>query len=135
MKISKKLLSDVLSVSIGMPPIYDKRNNIEYLQTNDQSTLHQIKQQHHSINIYELAHKCKQWALKRGYTLHSGISRHGTVVYCNIVIRGNAGKLNKDKQIDWKITSMDNWSSTSDSEPAGIFSMCEWILFQPKKGN
>ncbi len=60
------------------------------------------------INIYELAHKCKEWAKNKGYLLLSGYD-DGKTFYCTCS--------NK--------SSPDSYSGT---EPEAIFKACQWIL-------
>jgi len=61
---------------------------------------------HKSINIYELAHKCKEWAYKNGYELMSSIA------YCCIDHKSFAESV----------------FFTEDTEPETIFKACQWIL-------
>ncbi len=79
------------------------------------------------INIYELANRCKHWALTKGYTIASMITNENTVVYVNLVIKGNAARL----PIKFKVKKIENWSSQDVREPEAIIAMCEWIF---KKG-
>ncbi len=81
------------------------------------------------INIYELANKCKQWALTKDYTIASMITDENTVVYANLVIKGNASKL----PIVFTIEKIENWSSQDIREPDAIIAMCEWILTKENK--
>lgn len=59
------------------------------------------------INIYELAHKCKEWAMDKGYYTESGLT--GKLAQCLVV--GVKHFL-------------------ADTEPEAIFKACEWILKQ-----
>jgi len=69
-------------------------------------------------NIYELAHKCKEWALSKGYELHSKL-QYDNKGMCNIEkFEAKAGM--SCRQII-KYTY-------SDSEIEAIFKACEWIL-------
>ena len=63
------------------------------------------------INIYELAHKCKEWAYEKGYQLASYPS----------------GK-------DWYVCR-DPYKEPyegDNTEPEAIFKACEWIMEQTK---
>ena len=73
------------------------------------------------INIYELAHKCKEWAFKQGYELFSRIlsNDHQPVGNC-VVYRVEA-----DPEESLCITN-------ADTEPFAIFKACEWILEQTR---
>lgn len=67
-----------------------------------------------SISIYELAHKCKEWASKRKHALSSTYYPHNNC-----------------------ICDMDNVTRNSkrfegDTEPEAIFLACEWIFKQNK---
>lgn len=59
-EISKELLSEVLKVNVTYTEkligntLGFKTNNVDFT---------------HLINIYELAHKCKEWALTKGYVI------------------------------------------------------------------
>lgn len=62
------------------------------------------------INIYELAHKCKEWALKQKYYIKSQVGTEISVA--NIFASNN--------RCDENITA--------NTEPEAIFKACEWIL-------
>lgn len=65
------------------------------------------------INIYELAHKCKEWALKNEHNLLSYLSdRNG--------IQESFVQLYNYKTF---ITTI-----RADTEPEAIFQACQWIL-------
>lgn len=71
----------------------------------------------YNINIYELAHKCKEWALSKGYYLHSHIK--------------------EDNECWCIVKSLDNitrqFSCEMDTESEAIIKACEWILKEIKK--
>jgi hypothetical protein len=63
------------------------------------------------INKYELAHKCKEWAIKQGYVLESRLS------------------LNKNHQGVCRIRKVRTFIEIiCDTEHEAIFKACEWIL-------
>ena len=76
-----------------------------------------------NINIYELSHKCKEWAFDKGYSLESAK-------------RAVLGKDNKmtNAWICCGFTStyevLPNFTATT--EPEAIFKACEWIMEQTK---
>lgn len=106
--ISRELLSEVLGTkTIQMNPILENNNMVGYLVYGSQDTITQIRSNHKQINIYELAHKCKEWALKKGYILHSSLSTF-TVM---------------DKQ-----DGISYYGNGFDNEPEAIFKACQWIL-------
>ena len=64
--ISKELLSEVLKL------------NITYIERCNNSIIYKISvyDREEEVNIYELAHKCKEWALdKKRYVLETRIVR------------------------------------------------------------
>ena len=69
-----------------------------------------------NINIYELAHKCKEWALKHHYKV---ISKPDNVpglweAYVNLSLTSKHGEV-------------------ADTEPEAIFKACQWILDKDRK--
>ena len=89
--ITKELLSEVL----GVYKIIEPYGNILVWEWDKSYSNNNC-----SINIYELAHKCKEWALQYDYTI---LSSKG---YATI-----SGKVFYDK-----------------TEPEAIFKACQWIL-------
>ena len=69
------------------------------------------------INIYELAHKCKEWALSKEYVVSSHskykLDGYNCILYCN------NGEIDED--------------FTSDTESVAIFKACQWILDNSKE--
>ena len=66
-EISKELLSEVLGFTSGnvfVKEVETRNNDIEYLCNVGGWTL---------LNIYELAHKCKEWARKKGFFIRTWI--------------------------------------------------------------
>ncbi len=110
--ISKELLSVVLEKHprIEITDIEVKKNSLCWI---DAEIPKSVYDETRSINIYELAHKCKEWANDKGYTLES------TEKWCNYY-RGNINEVNiDDGYIDYTI---------ADTEPEAIFKACQWIL-------
>ena len=106
--ISKELLSAVLGLHCGIKSI----KNSEVIYWFD--CIGEIRE--HSINIYELAHKCKEWALKHPYKV---ISKPDNVpglweAYVNLSLTSKHGEV-------------------ADTEPEAIFKACEWILTKDSK--
>ena len=109
--ISKELLSAVLGLHCGIKSI----KNSEVIYWFD--CIGEIRE--HSINIYELAHKCKEWAVIRqfynvasllDYTGHTCIIRQDPMTFINTELRFRAG-----------------------TEPEAIFVACQWILNKDSK--
>ncbi len=101
--ISEKLLSEVLCRKVI--PNHEWESSLEYsFMIND------IKHSQ-SINIYELAHKCKEWARLKGRSLRSNPSWDDCKKYeCD------------DRDYD------DMPMFIEDTEPEAIFKACQWIL-------
>ncbi len=80
-----------------------------------------------SINIHELAHKCKEWAIKQdyGYIINS-CTKH-TFGYAQVEWYE---KNHKDKHGTYREhTFYSEWfKAGNNSEPEAIFKACEWIL-------
>ena len=107
--ISKELLSEVLNqkiLSIKTPFNGRELGYIERYNGIDEHNEHYVK-----INIYELAHKCKEWVYKPScYTLESYKDMYELNWKCNVV------------------TNLEETLFTADTEPEAIFKACEWIL-------
>jgi hypothetical protein len=68
------------------------------------------------INIYELAHKCKEWAFKQGYSLNvfnSNSNYHE--------VTPNTLAQNDEEWVEHPY-------SIASSEPEAVFKACQWIL-------
>ena len=116
--ISKELLSEVLNISINLielnPILENNKNDIGYLLKGSQNTVHEVHRNHKRINIYELAHKCKEWALKHGYLLESGLAVCFEKGFCEIyTTRKPYQKINE---------------VLHNTEPEAIFKACEWVM-------
>ena len=110
-EISKELLDKVLNVEILK---YDVRHtSIHYDYFKDGITCTSF-----NISKYELAHKCKEWALSKNIKIYSLLVKDGGK--CNI------HKAQKDEKIIDK-------TFRAESEPESIIKACEWILKELKK--
>ena len=115
--ISKELLSEVLGVKITKvcdEKEFGHRDNImqwkydNTLKLSDGNMVVARDNGHKSMNIYELAHKCKKWALTKGYI----VDERGV----NIFVLTSDG-------IDVV------WSSYGEPFcPHRVFEPCEWIM-------
>ena len=102
---SKELLSEVLEfevTSIYIAP------NLKFIEA-------QSENRDERVNIYELAHKCKEWAYDNGYYIDSG--KHKS--YCEAEI-GDLWGEPLGLRPEFKTTT----------EPEAIFKACEYILKQ-----
>ena len=118
-EISKELLEEVLNVEIsevtGMLTHKNNQSLLSYITKNCS-----INDGKELINIYELAHKCKEWALSKDYKLVS-LSKE-----CFLY----------DTQDLYDVSEqLDQWSEwfEADSEVEAIFKACEWILKEIKR--
>lgn len=104
--ISKELVSEVLKEEVvHCFMISGDDNEVYYRYYDTIGTLY--------INIYELAHKCKEWANSKGYVLSSATQINGVCEYYT-----DKG-YNDEKYIDYMLAY---------TEPEAIFLACQWIL-------
>ena len=107
--ISKELLSAVLK---------EKRVILDYeisISKNEIHYGHIDIEEDGFINIYELAHKCKEWALNLGYILYSAVHGYECYIDSRNFIRNTPIRF------------------LAESEPEAIFKACEWILTKDSK--
>lgn len=98
--ISKELLSVVLDV-VCTDVEFDAHSNDIIYEAFGKS----------EINIYEFAHKCKEWAFDKGYSIISWQNTK-SVYFADIRQNGN----------------MIVQCEKADSEPEAIFQTCQWVL-------
>ena len=112
--ISKELLSEVLKETIR--EVYKIGSNSNFKQNTLLFKLYGSGELCH-INIYELAHKCKEWAKSKGYYLRAaqGINYHDNLQWTCFL------NINMDDGAEY----IDYWNST---EVEAIFKACQWIL-------
>jgi hypothetical protein len=100
--ISKELLSEVLGVDIVKFDSFSSSIlDVEFKRFSHEEGI--------KLNIYELAHKCKEWAYRNNY----GISVHTSEISGYIV----------EIQCCFSVTNFHNMN-----EPEAIFKACQWIL-------
>ena len=105
--ISEELLSEVLNLNKRLNYIVRIKTNIlTYSYMNMIADDAQA-----SINIYELAHKCKEWAKDYNYDIWSGWDTDYYVA-----------KVNPD------FDDCCDWTEYCNTEPEAIFKACQWIL-------
>ena len=96
--ISEELLKRVMNLK-RIDDIYVEDNLLYFCELN------------RGINVYELAHKCKEWAWNNGYMLNTVILRADMQTwYC---------------EDDYR-TTRSTWKAKTEVE--AIFKACEWIL-------
>ena len=115
--ISTELLSEVLCVHVRDDWYFD----CEILVYTYDKILGLNENYKAEINIYELAHKCKEWALSEGYIIEVGV--HPTIK-----------KDRSDRDYFYKITTdrgqrlISKFVEIIKTEPEAIFLACELIL-------
>lgn len=128
-EISKELLSEVLGytdedyvIVATEKDIFLDKNYLHYEYQDPYCTPETYITIKDKINIYELAHKCKEYALNKGYYLRAeqGVNYKDNLQW--------AAFLNTD--MDDGADYVDYWNNT---EPEAIFKACEWILKEIKK--
>ena len=108
--ISKELLGEVLRSVKNVTSVY-KLDSRTVVYTHKPL---ETKEQRSHINIYELAHKCKEWASKEGYCLDIYRGADGHIIEVGII--GEPCYLHKPTAYNLK------------DEPEAIFKACQWIL-------
>ena len=109
--ISKELLREVLGYKVEYVEECEHRDNIIGIWNNINST--PIKE----LNIYELAHKCKEWAYKKGYILMSTIRTNSSLAIC---------EFSKSGKHDYEDELYNNFRTHTEHE--AVFLACKWIL-------
>lgn len=117
--ISKELLSEILDKNIvadDISNIEPKDNKITFIEDYWDKDEGSGFYRSHTINIYELANKCKEWAFEKGYTIIDYIDLDNDKFWtCRAYLNGlNDG-------FDWK----EIYQPTST---ISIFRTCQWIL-------
>ena len=147
--INKELLSEVLKVTVlNLSDEYDN-NLIPYEIPIDGWC---------TINIYELAHKCKKWAFKQQIgktdTYYNGCGRgqqhkmyeiniitkychneyfatidNGKDLNCPLYFYGLTAKHNSSvKEFEYKAQTVKDICFYAGTEPEAIFKACQWVL-------
>ena len=111
---SKELLSEVLGLKTNLVEIDEARNNVFYY-------CNKFGRITGEINIYELAHKCKEWALSKNYEIES-----------SLFVDGNKKRIGYSQVLRKESPML---QKTADTEPKATFKACEWIMEQTKCGS
>lgn len=121
--ISKKLLKTVcgfkvqdINIENSIISFYAKDGNHSYGESCN-TWLHRDNQgfgHYHYANIYELANKCKEWAMSQGFI----ILTYGEAYY-NVDVHYHSNKS--------KFGNL-AFSETAQEEPQAIFKACQYIL-------
>ena len=121
--ISKELLNKVLNIEIVSYQM--KQKNILAYEYNKVSKNQWSGKTfcNRSINIYELAHKCKEWAYyKHGYIIFSKTRISSSLASCYFDTMAKH---------DYEDDYCDDFRAETEYE--AIFKACSWILEQIKK--
>ena len=145
--ISKELLSEVLHGGrITIKDLGNMENCLEYVSYCSINEMNGTKHNENlpdnyyvvkadrgqEINIYELAHKCKEWAFKKGYFVQSDFME---VNIYPIEYDGCKMKLLQCFDIvpiDCDSYTEEEIDSFPHNEIEAIFEACEWILKEKK---
>jgi hypothetical protein len=107
--ISKELLSEVFKENV-ISIDGTIGNNLTFTSFDNMWSGEYTK---HVINIHELAHKCKEWALSKNVSIESGLPYKTRAT--SAVFDSNEGFLE---------------GFEAETEPMAIFQACQWILEQ-----
>ena len=102
--ISKELLSEVLCINVT--EIYIHKKQGYKFKTKSEKNGWASTSDAPIPNIYELAHKCKEWALTEGFIIYSSCK---------------SASIYKDLEYLYG-------ASNEPTEPEAIFKACQWIL-------
>ena len=123
--INKELLSKVLDnevpYQVKVHKIIIKNNSLNYFY-NSKDSGGGLFEANEYINIYELAHKCKEWAYSQGYILFSKIRLNSSLASCYFDTMGKH---------DYEDGYHNDFRAETESE--AIFKACEWILTKDSK--
>lgn len=111
MQLSKELLGNIIEKEIKEFVI--EKNELRYILENDTNSIPEL----YYINIYELANKCKEWALKQRYVLFSKIRLSSSLASCYFDVMGKH---------DYEDDYHNDFRAETESE--AIFKSCQWIL-------
>ena len=114
--ISVELLSDVLGVEVVRIGEFNGSNLQVYIEHLEYADYYEIAFKRKNdwfstINIHELAHKCKEWAVKKEYHLWSRLNQ------CQVE------KFESSHHLGINIFK-------ADTEPEAIIKACEWLKEQ-----
>jgi len=111
--ISNELLSEVLGCDCSECYFEDTYNLIHYKYEYDVTWSEYVRVDNSEINIYELTHKCKAWALTAGFSITSTNSWMGDNTPCAQAVSNNGCEY--------------QWIE-ADTEPEAVFKACQWVL-------
>lgn len=125
--ISKELLSEVLGFGV-----YQSIRKDEYAYNDIKLNIINTELLYDYVNIYELAHKCKEWANYYGFFLYPARAFEYTFVQYGCAImkpKYNAGSFAGLFGVD----RYDERDYLAETEVEAIIKASEWILKEIKK--
>ena len=122
--MNTSLNDELLSAVLGYKAFIVKQEDILWSTANIENDIVYEKQNgiQYCINIYELAHKCKEWAFKQGYSLNVFNSNSN---YYEVT----PNTLSEDGE-EW----IEHPYAIASNEYEAIFKSCQWILDRKIKG-
>lgn len=112
--ISRELLNEVLNDEVG-----------DYFYYKDNLIWFEKDGKEYNINIYEFAHKCKEWALDNRWII-STMPMLTEKKWRNTSVRlSHFYSASKDRYLDG---IYHNGRIEADTETEAIFKACEWIM-------
>ena len=130
----KDLLCEVLNLTIN-DVLTDKDSMYEYFDVEHEDSgsyiIARLNIGYKSINIYELAHKCKEWAWKNEFLIRSR-STFGSGFefgYCEIE------HIHDGWTDEFFTKKLLNKYENSITEPEAILKACQWILKNKRNNN
>lgn len=107
LKISKELLSEVLSKKVDEISVH---TGFVWFKHSKFSS---------NINTYELAFKCKEWMINKGYHINTSEDKINNYIYLYKMIKNDFGyEIDKNKGVQFDSKGYIN----------NLFEACEWIL-------
>lgn len=116
--ISKELLSEVLNKKViddDISNIEIKDNTLTFIEDYWDEDEGSGFYRNHTINIYELAHKCKEWITSKDYYLSTFIDFGVDNYFCKIKWFNSEYIIQNKKFI-------------ADTEPEAVFKAAQWVL-------
>jgi hypothetical protein len=114
--ISRELLSEVLGIDVAKIIKEEYSNNVSIYERDFQYPVTYNASAYLTINIHELAHKCKEWAYENGYHVNS--------------LHRCANQTDWWESRVWKFEGGELGArcEKASTEPEAIFKSAQWIL-------
>ena len=81
------------------------------------------------VNVYEFAFKCKEWAFKQGYEIHTNILEV-VAIFKEVEMICNHGNFERIPLKSWQEVKYD---IDTNSEVEAIIEACNWVLNEVSK--